>query len=149
MSFHTSWYNREQKQIIFVTELLNSGSLMEFVKPITLRWKIVKRWSIQILKGLAFLHGQTPPIIHRNINCDNIFIVANRGQLKIGDLGLSTTAIQSNKSENVVGTANFMAPELYEDDNYDEKVDIYAFGMSVLQVIVKEVRFGHFHIQCG
>lgn len=38
-----------------------------------------------------------------------------------------------------VGTAPFMAPELFEED-YDEKVDIYAFGMTILQMITKKVR---------
>lgn len=96
ITFYTSWYNKETRRIVFITELMNNnnnGSLMEFVKPIpVLRWKIVKRWLRQMLEGLAFLHGQAPPIIHRNINCDNIFIIANTGELKIGDLGLSTVA---------------------------------------------------------
>ena len=115
---------------------MNTGSLMDFVQPIpVLRWKIVKKWAKQILEGLAFLHGQNPPIIHRNINCDNIFIIANTGELKIGDLGLSTVC---QRSDSCVGTAPFMAPELFEED-YDEKVDIYAFGMSILQMITKKV----------
>lgn len=96
ITFYTSWYNKETRRIVFITELMNNnnnGSLMEFVKPIpVLRWRIVKRWLRQMLEGLAFLHGQQPPIIHRNINCDNIFIIANTGELKIGDLGLSTAA---------------------------------------------------------
>lgn len=124
---------------MFITELMNNnnnGSLMEFVKPIpVMRWKIVKRWLRQMLEGLAFLHGQQPPIIHRNINCDNIFIIANTGELKIGDLGLSTAA---QRPEGCVGTAPFMAPELFEED-YDERVDIYAFGMAILQMITKKV----------
>jgi WNK lysine deficient protein kinase len=135
ISFYTSWFNREQKQIVFITELMNSGSLLDFVKPVALRWKIVKRWAKQILDGLMHLHAQDPPIIHRNINCDNIFIVANKSQLKIGDLGLSTVA----QSENCIGTAPFMAPETFEETN-NEKVDIYAFGMTLLQMITKEVR---------
>lgn len=96
ITFYTSWFNKETRRIVFITDLMNNnnnGSLMEFVRPIpVLRWKIVKRWLKQILEGLAFLHGQQPPIIHRNINCDNIFIIANTGELKIGDLGLSTAA---------------------------------------------------------
>lgn len=139
ITFYTSWYNKETRRIVFITELMNNnnnGSLMEFVKPIpVMRWKIVKRWLRQMLEGLAFLHGQQPPIIHRNINCDNIFIIANTGELKIGDLGLSTAA---QRPEGCVGTAPFMAPELFEED-YDERVDIYAFGMAILQMITKKV----------
>jgi WNK lysine deficient protein kinase len=96
ITFYTSWFNKETRRIVFITDLMNNnnnGSLMEFVRPIpVLRWRIVKRWLRQMLEGLAFLHGQSPPIIHRNINCNNIFIIANTGELKIGDLGLSTAA---------------------------------------------------------
>lgn len=47
--------------------------------------------------------------------------------------------IHKNKPTNrCVGTAPFMAPELFEED-YDEKVDIYAFGMAILQMITKKV----------
>jgi WNK lysine deficient protein kinase len=135
ISFYTSWFNRGQKQIVFITELMNTGSLTEFVQPIpVLRWRIVKRWARQILAGLAHLHQQK--IIHRNVNCDDIFIAANKGLLKIGDLGLSTVC---QKAASCIGTAPFMAPELFEED-YDEKVDIYAFGMTILQMITKEVR---------
>jgi hypothetical protein len=41
----------------------------------------------------------------------------------------------------VLGTPEFMAPELY-DESYDEKVDIYAFGMCLLEIFTKEVPYG-------
>ena len=52
--------------------------------------KVVKRWCHQILKGLHFLHSRSPPIIHRDLKCDNIFITGTTGSVKIGDLGLAT-----------------------------------------------------------
>lgn len=42
------------------------------------------------MKGLHFLHTRTPPIIHRDLKCDNIFITGPTGSVKIGDLGLAT-----------------------------------------------------------
>ena len=53
-----------------------------------IRWNAVKRWCRQILRGLEFLHTQH--VIHRDIKCDNIFINGATGDLRIGDLGLST-----------------------------------------------------------
>jgi serine/threonine protein kinase len=53
-----------------------------------IRWNAVKRWCRQILQGLEFLHTQH--VIHRDIKCDNIFINGATGDLRIGDLGLST-----------------------------------------------------------
>ena len=57
--------------MIFVTEILSSGTLKSFVQKVQLiRWKIFKRWTIQILKGLEYLHSQDPPIIHRDLNLE-------------------------------------------------------------------------------
>ena len=57
--------------------------------------KVLKNWCRQILKGLLFLHSRTPPVIHRDLKCDNIFIAGPTGAVKIGDLGLATLKRQS------------------------------------------------------
>ena len=105
ISFHGSWVNRGLDQVIFVTEILSSGTLKSFINKVqVIRYKIAKRWAIQILKGLEYLHSNDPPIIHRDLKCDNIFINGTSGDLRIGDLGLST--VISNKSQ--VCTATFL-----------------------------------------
>jgi WNK lysine deficient protein kinase len=91
------------------------------------------------LKGLKHLHSKTPPIIHRDIKCDNIFINSNSGDIKIGDLGLSTS-MKTSHTTSVLGTPEFMAPELYEE-KYGTEVDIYAFGMSVLEMLTREIPY--------
>ncbi|XP_077241348.1 putative serine/threonine-protein kinase WNK6 isoform X2 [Tasmannia lanceolata] len=98
--------------------------------------KAVKGWARQILMGLSYLHGHNPPIIHRDLKCDNIFINGNHGEVKIGDLGLATVMKQTN-ARSVIGTPEFMAPELYEED-YNELVDIYSFGMCMLEMVTFE-----------
>ncbi|XWS33188.1 hypothetical protein CRYUN_Cryun22dG0057900 [Craigia yunnanensis] len=98
--------------------------------------KAVKSWARQILTGLNYLHSHDPPIIHRDLKCDNIFINGNQGEVKIGDLGLATVLEQSN-AKSVIGTPEFMAPELY-DENYNELVDIYSFGMCMLEMVTFE-----------
>jgi serine/threonine protein kinase len=50
----------------------------------------LKKWAWQILQGLVYLHGHDPPIIHRDLKCDNIFVNGSAGVVKIGDLGLAT-----------------------------------------------------------
>jgi hypothetical protein len=98
ISFHGSWVNRQEEQVIFVTEILSSGTLKQFINKVkVIRYKIAKRWAIQILKGLSYLHSQDPPIIHRDLKCDNIFINGTSGDLRIGDLGLSTVMSNSSK----------------------------------------------------
>lgn len=64
--------------------------------------KIIRRWGKQLLKGLYYLHTQSPPIIHRDIKCDNIFINGSHGELKIGDMG--TAKMRFGKKYTVIGT---------------------------------------------
>lgn len=70
--------------------------------------KAIKNWSRQILRGLHYLHSQNPPIIHRDLKCDNIFVNGNHGEIKIGDLGLATV-MQQPTAKSVIGKT-----ELYE-----------------------------------
>lgn len=82
------------------------------------------------------MHSQSPPVIHRDLKCDNIFVNGNTGEIKIGDLGLATV-LQQPTARSVIGTPEFMAPELYEEE-YDEFVDIYSFGMCMLEMVTCE-----------
>ena len=141
ISFHGSWVNRERQEVHFVTEILSSGTLKSFINKVqVIRWKIAKRWAVQILKGLEYLHSQDPPVIHRDLKCDNIFINGTSGDLRIGDLGLSTVH-RNGRVLSVLGTPEFMAPDMYEDTSYDQKVDIYAFGMCMLEIFTKEIPY--------
>ncbi|KAL4226451.1 negative regulation of pancreatic juice secretion [Mactra antiquata] len=128
---------RGRKVIILVTELMTSGTLKTYIKRFRkINMKVLKNWCRQILKGLLYLHTRTPPVIHRDLKCDNIFITGTTGSVKIGDLGLATL---KNKSfaKSVIGTPEFMAPEMYEE-HYDESVDVYAFGMCMLEMATSE-----------
>jgi WNK lysine deficient protein kinase len=141
ISFHGSWVNRERQEVNFVTEILSSGTLKSFINKVqVIRWKIAKRWAFQILKGLEYLHSQDPPVIHRDLKCENIFINGTSGDLRIGDLGLSTVH-RNGKVLSVLGTPEFMAPDMYEENSYDEKVDVYAFGMVLLEIFTKEIPY--------
>ncbi|XP_026170713.1 serine/threonine-protein kinase WNK4 isoform X2 [Mastacembelus armatus] len=137
--FHDSWKStvKGHKCIILVTELMTSGTLKTYLKRFKeMKLKLLQRWSRQILKGLYFLHSRTPPIIHRDLKCDNIFITGPTGSVKIGDLGLATLK-SASFAKSVIGTPEFMAPEMYEE-KYDEAVDVYAFGMCILEMATSE-----------
>ncbi|KAK4492120.1 hypothetical protein RD792_002917 [Penstemon davidsonii] len=99
--------------------------------------RAIKIWARQILEGLVYLHCHDPPVIHRDLKCDNIFVNGHLGQVKIGDLGLAATLRGSHRAHSVIGTPEFMAPEMYEE-NYNELVDVYSYGMCVLEMITSE-----------
>ncbi|CAB3369152.1 Hypothetical predicted protein [Cloeon dipterum] len=127
----------KKKYIVLVTELMTSGTLKAYLRLFKkVNPKVVKSWCRQILKGLLFLHSRSPSIIHRDLKCDNIFISGNTGSVKIGDLGLATLKNRSF-AKSVIGTPEFMAPEMYEE-HYDESVDVYAFGMCMLEMATTE-----------
>jgi len=140
ITFHDAWHN--DAEFIFITELMTSGTLREYIRKLSLpNIKIIKRWSRQILKGLAYLHSHEPPIIHRDLKCDNIFINGAHGEVKIGDLGTAqrtSPLMSAAKRYTVIGTPEFMAPEMYEEKGYNDKVDIYAFGMCLLEMATGE-----------
>jgi len=138
IKFYTSWVDAEKQNINFITEMFTSGTLKEYrQKHKRVDIRAIKNWARQILRGLLYLHSHDPPIIHRDLKCDNIFVNGNLGEVKIGDLGLAAILHQSHAAHNVIGTPEFMAPELYEE-NYNELVDIYAFGMCLLEMLTCE-----------
>ncbi|XP_055714504.1 serine/threonine-protein kinase WNK1-like isoform X2 [Phlebotomus papatasi] len=137
--FYNCWEETvgKRKNIVLVTELMLSGTLKAYLRRFKkINPKVLKSWCRQILKGLSFLHSRTPPIIHRDLKCDNIFITGTTGSVKIGDLGLATLKNRSF-AKSVIGTPEFMAPEMYEE-HYDEGVDVYAFGMCMLEMSTSE-----------
>uniref|UniRef100_A0A8C7XV22 non-specific serine/threonine protein kinase n=1 Tax=Oryzias sinensis TaxID=183150 RepID=A0A8C7XV22_9TELE len=137
--FYDSWEGpcKGKKCIVLITELMTSGTLKTYLKRFkVMKIKVLRSWCRQILKGLHFLHTRAPPIIHRDLKCDNIFITGPTGSVKIGDLGLATLK-RASFAKSVIGTPEFMAPEMYEE-KYDESVDVYAFGMCMLEMATSE-----------
>ncbi|XP_010430607.1 PREDICTED: probable serine/threonine-protein kinase WNK10 isoform X3 [Camelina sativa] len=132
-----SWVDDSTNSINMITELFTSGSLTLYRKKHrNVDPKAIKNWSRQILQGLLYLHSHSPPVIHRDLKCDNIFVNGNTGTVKIGDLGLAAIMHQPT-APSLIGTPEFMAPELY-DEEYNELVDIYSFGMCILEMVTCE-----------
>ena len=138
ISFIYCFFNDSKNEIVFITELFSGGSLskylLEFKYP---RLRLVKLWCQEILKGLKYLHEYKPPIIHRDIKCENIFINKNTGEVKIGDLGLSIILKDTEYADQFCGTIEYCSPEVYQK-KYGVKSDIYSFGMSMIEMITGE-----------
>ncbi|KAG8373064.1 hypothetical protein BUALT_Bualt12G0131900 [Buddleja alternifolia] len=137
MKFCTSWVDTSNRNINFVTEMFTSGTLRQYrLKHKRVNIRAIKHWCRQILQGLLYLHSHDPPVIHRDLKCDNVFINGNQGEVKIGDLGLAAI-LRKSHAAHCVGTPEFMAPEVYAEE-YNELVDIYSFGMCILEMVTFE-----------
>ncbi|PQM34347.1 putative serine/threonine-protein kinase WNK11 [Prunus yedoensis var. nudiflora] len=141
ITLYNVWRDAENNTLNFMTEVCTNGNLRDYRKKHKhVSLIALKKWSKQILKGLEYLHTHEPCVIHRDLNCSNVFINGNIGQVKIGDLGLAAIVGKNHSAHSVLGTPEFMAPELYEED-YTEMVDIYSFGMCVLEMVTLEIPY--------
>ena len=102
-------------------------------------WVFIK----EVASGLAFLHGQYPPIVHQDIKPDNILITAE-GHYVISDFGISRS-LQTRMSRTMnnfssSGTIAYMGPERFsEEPKIILASDIWALGMTIYEVAMGDV----------
>uniref|UniRef100_A0A1I8HJF1 Protein kinase domain-containing protein n=1 Tax=Macrostomum lignano TaxID=282301 RepID=A0A1I8HJF1_9PLAT len=136
----------EPATVVVFMELLDGHTLENFIDEKPIDEEKIRHFSKQICSALLYLHSQQPPVIHRDINCTNIIVLADgTDRLKLIDFGLSIKLEQSvshiSASTSPKGTLNFMAPELLGDGEsesvqYSRESDIWAFGCSVYQMAI-------------
>ncbi|CAL8465728.1 g5264 [Coccomyxa elongata] len=125
------WHDLENHCINLITEYFTSGNLRDYSwRHKHLELKAVRKWARQILSGLDYLHLKQPPVIHGDLRCDKIYIHGHSGEIKIGDLGLSTL-LPKRFSPSVL-------PEDNLENQYTRSIDIFAFGLCVLELTTKQ-----------
>ncbi|KAK8259096.1 hypothetical protein V6Z11_D13G034100 [Gossypium hirsutum] len=116
----------ESSNKLLVYEYMANGSLDRWIfnenRDLALGWQIRRKIILDIAKGLAYLHEEcNQKIIHLDIKPQNILLDENFNA-KISDFGLSK------------GTPGYMAPE-WLSSCITEKVDVYSFGIVVLEIL--------------
>lgn len=86
--------------------------------------------TCEALKGLAYLHSKS--FIHRDIKCENILLGWN-GEVKLADFGLATRTSRRNRER--LGTSKWMAPEVIREQPYDEKIDMWSLGITLIEMM--------------
>jgi serine/threonine protein kinase len=121
-------------QIWVAMEFMEGGSLTDILNL----WSELKMNESQIanickqtLLGLNCIHNQHK--IHRDIKSDNI-LLTNKGVVKIADFGFAAVIKPNQKRTTVVGTPYWMAPELIQGYEYDEKVDIWSLAIMAMEM---------------
>ena len=93
------------------------------------------RISLEIIRGVAYLHQQTPPLVHRDLNDKNVMF-SFEGVVKIGDFGQSKLKKDLYLTTGQPGMVTFMPPEALDVDasKYNESLDIFSVGVLMLEI---------------
>eukprot|EP01025_Chloroclados_australasicus_P064342 TRINITY_DN8583_c0_g1_i2.p3 TRINITY_DN8583_c0_g1~~TRINITY_DN8583_c0_g1_i2.p3 ORF type:complete len:208 (-),score=8.16 TRINITY_DN8583_c0_g1_i2:1538-2161(-) len=106
-------------------------------------------WMMDIAQGMQYLHSSNPIVIHRDLKPENVMFRQTQGRPKavIVDFGLHTIVNQNRCSDNQhtfaltgnVGSYLYMAPEVFLNQTYNEKVDVFSFGVIVWELFSKDM----------
>ncbi|CAE8593683.1 unnamed protein product, partial [Polarella glacialis] len=96
---------------------------------------------LQMTEGVAFLHGQRPPFVHRDLKSANVVLDAECNA-KLCDFGLTESMDKTHMSrkEAEAGSPRYMAPEFFDARcKLTEKIDIWALGCLAVEVLINRV----------
>ncbi|CAM8991699.1 unnamed protein product [Rhodiola kirilowii] len=129
------------EHLAIVTEFLPRGSLFRLLQRNTskLDWRKRVHMSLDIARGINYLHHCNPPIIHRDLKSSNLLVDRN-WTVKVGDFGLSRLKHETYLSTNTgKGTPQWMAPEVLRNEPLNEKSDVYSFGVVLWELATEKV----------
>ncbi|CBI36010.3 unnamed protein product, partial [Vitis vinifera] len=136
-------YCNEGRYKGIVYEYMANGNLREHLSgagkdtPV-LSWEQRLQIAVDAAQAFEYLHeGCKPPIIHRDVKTSNI-LLDGKLQAKVADFGLSRFMPSESRtivSTQVAGTPGYLDPEYYISNNLNEKSDVYAFGIVLLELV--------------
>lgn len=140
MNLIVMWgYCAEGKQRLLVYEFMDHGSVAENLSSDQLDW--TKRYEIALgsARGLAYLHEECLEwVLHCDVKPHNILLDSNY-QPKVADFGLSKIlkreALKSSSFSRIRGTRGYMAPEWVYNMPITSKVDVYSYGIVLLELV--------------
>ncbi|AES61239.1 putative protein kinase RLK-Pelle-LRR-XI-1 family [Medicago truncatula] len=142
-------YVHNERDVIMVYEYMingNLGTALHGEQSARLLVDWVSRYNIAlgVAQGMNYLHHDChPPVIHRDIKSNNILLDANL-EARIADFGLARMMIQKNETVTMVaGSYGYIAPEYGYTLKVDEKIDIYSYGVVLLELLTGKMPLDH------
>jgi mitogen-activated protein kinase kinase kinase 7 len=127
------------KLTCLIMEYAEGGSLYDLLHNSDVNYTTPQAmyWLYQCAKGVEYLHSLR--IVHRDLKSPNLLLVGDGTRLTICDFGTACEA--RTHMTNCTGSAAWMAPEVFEGNNYTEKCDVYSFGIIVWEVTARKKPF--------
>lgn len=128
-------------QLHALTEYINGGNLEQLLDSnVHLSWPTRVKMACDLASGLAYLHSKG--IFHRDLTSKNCLIKCedNGYTAVVGDFGLAEkipTNLAEREKLSVVGSPFWMAPEVLRDESYNEKADVFSYGIILCEIIAR------------
>jgi serine/threonine protein kinase len=139
------FYFESSAYYALMTKYMNQETLTNYMYKYNSEYCIIHEIVYPLLKALLILHENN--IIHRDLKPDNIFLHKNK--LYIGDFGYACILENNEPVTNIIGTIQYMAPELlitYVDKtktaSYKYEIDIWSMGIIIYELLCHKKPFG-------